>query len=105
MVPTLRALTALDVTADLARIATPIWFVNGLRDHIRIEEQLLLAGTPAATLVVVPAAGHLVALDRPERFADLVSRRCREVDVLAERALPGESWAGVTPHVSHQSQL
>lgn len=73
MVPTLREVARIDLLGSLARIEAPIWFVNGSRDHFRVEEHRMLAAARAGTLVIVPRAGHLVALDRPEEFARLVA--------------------------------
>lgn len=82
VVPTLQELAGLDVRGALTRIECPIWFVNGQRDHFRVEERRMLRATRAGTLVVVPDAGHLVALDQPAAFADLVAAVVDEVDVI-----------------------
>lgn len=81
MVPTLRALRGLDLLGALARIECPIWFVNGARDHFRLEERRLLGAAPAATLVIVPGAGHLVALDRPAAFASILAEAVAGADL------------------------
>lgn len=86
MVPTLRAVGGIDVLASLARIQAPIWFVNGSRDHFRLEERLMLRAAPHATLHVIPRAGHLVALDQPQAFADLVADLMAETDAVAGAA-------------------
>lgn len=81
MVPTLRALRDLDVPAAIGEIECPLWFVNGSRDHFRVEERLMLESARAGTLVVVPRAGHLVALDQPEYFSRLVRELIEDVDL------------------------
>src|SRR5690606_42002584 len=65
MVPTLRALSGFDLLGALARVDAPVWFVNGAWDHFRVEERRVVEAARAATLVVVPGAGHLVSLPRP----------------------------------------
>lgn len=85
MVPALRAIRAIDVEGALARVEYPIWFVNGARDHLRVEERRLLRSAPRATLAHVPRAGHIVALDRPEMFARLVLEVVRHADAALPR--------------------
>lgn len=80
MVPTLRAVGGIDVLAALAGIDCPVWFVNGARDHFRLGERTILAATRAGTLVVVPRAGHLVALDRPAAFHEVLAEVIEQVD-------------------------
>ncbi|GAB2615289.1 alpha/beta hydrolase [Pseudactinotalea suaedae] len=81
MVPTLRAVGGLDVLETLARLETPIWFVNGTLDHFRAEERLLLRAARHATLQLIPRAGHLVALDQPEAFNDVLMDVIEHVDL------------------------
>lgn len=80
MVPTLRAMRQIDVIGALGRLECPIWFVNGARDHFRLEERRLLRAAPHTTLVVVPKAGHLVALDQPSAFADVLDAVTQHVE-------------------------
>jgi pimeloyl-ACP methyl ester carboxylesterase len=72
MVPTLQAVGGIDVLAALAGIECPIWFVNGRLDHFRAEERLLLRAARHATLQLIPRAGHLVALDQPDAFSEVL---------------------------------
>ncbi|WP_168217766.1 alpha/beta fold hydrolase [Occultella kanbiaonis] len=67
----LTAMNEVDTLADLATIEAPIWFVNGAWDHFRTQERRFVAAAQYAQLCVVPGAGHLVSLDRPEAFARL----------------------------------
>lgn len=80
MIPTLEAVGGIDVLAALARIACPTWFVNGTRDHFRAEEQRIVRAARAGTLVLIPGAGHLVALDQPHRFHDVLAEVLAQVD-------------------------
>ncbi|HEX2503112.1 MAG TPA: alpha/beta fold hydrolase [Miltoncostaeaceae bacterium] len=80
-----RALEALagraDRRADLARIAAPTLVLVGSEDGLTPPHfsETLAEGIPSAELVVIPGAGHLTALERPEEFAaavnDFLSRR------------------------------
>lgn len=54
--------------ANLRQIDVPILFVNGKRDHMRLEERKYLAAVPTSELVVVPGAGHDVSSEAPEAF-------------------------------------
>jgi pimeloyl-ACP methyl ester carboxylesterase len=83
MVPTLRAVGTIDVLAALAAIEAPIWFVNGALDHFRIEERLLLRAARAATLQIIPRAGHLVALDQPGAFCSVLADVVEHADATA----------------------
>ncbi len=80
MVPALRAVHRIDMLADLRRIDAPIWFVNGRWDHFRTQERHILRAAPRATLVTVPRASHLVALDRPDEFAAVLLDVVAQVD-------------------------
>lgn len=53
---------------NLKQITVPIWFVNGKRDHLRLEERKYLAAVPTSRLVVIPKAGHDVSFEAPEEF-------------------------------------
>ena len=53
---------------NLKQITVPIWFVNGKRDHLRLEERKYLAAVPTSQLVVIPGAGHDVSFEAPEEF-------------------------------------
>ncbi len=80
-----RALEALagraDRRPDLARIAAPTLVLVGSEDALTPPHfsETLAEGIPGAELVVIPGAGHLTALERPEEFAaavnDFLSRR------------------------------
>ncbi|SDC36704.1 Pimeloyl-ACP methyl ester carboxylesterase [Sanguibacter gelidistatuariae] len=53
---------------NLKQITVPIWFVNGQRDHLRLEEKKYLAAVPTSRLVVIPKAGHDVSFEAPHEF-------------------------------------
>ena len=53
---------------NLKQITVPIWFVNGKRDHLRLEERRYLKAVPTSRLVVIPGAGHDVSFEAPEEF-------------------------------------
>lgn len=59
--------------ADLRALRVPVWFVNGARDTMRLEEQRHLAAAADGTLVVVPRAGHDVNSHAPEAFNRVLS--------------------------------
>ncbi|MBC7291273.1 MAG: alpha/beta fold hydrolase [Actinotalea sp.] len=54
--------------ADLRRLLVPVWFVNGGRDLLRLDERRFLAAHPDAHLTVVPRVGHDVNLFAPAAF-------------------------------------
>jgi len=68
-----------------SQVDVPLWFVNGKRDHMRLEEKRYLAAAPHARLVVVPGAGHDVSSEAPDEYtavllgalADLETGRAR----------------------------
>lgn len=53
---------------NASQVDVPLWFVNGKRDHMRLEEKKYLAAAPHARLVVVPGAGHDVSSDAPDEY-------------------------------------
>ncbi len=57
------------LAADLSRLALPALVVVGERDSPSLEPSRQLAALlPDSELVVVPGAGHVVNLARPEAF-------------------------------------
>jgi pimeloyl-ACP methyl ester carboxylesterase len=67
---TLRCLTTFDRRAELARIAVPTLLIAGERDAAAPARtmQRMAEAIPGARIVVVPEAGHLLHLERPEAF-------------------------------------
>jgi pimeloyl-ACP methyl ester carboxylesterase len=68
-----------DLRDVLPRIAVPallIWGEADARSPLRVARGLEQA-IPAATLVVIPGAGHVSNLEQPERFNDAVREFCR----------------------------
>ena len=53
---------------NAARAQVPVWFVNGRRDHLRLDEKKYLAAVPHARLVVVPGSGHDVSSEAPDEY-------------------------------------
>jgi pimeloyl-ACP methyl ester carboxylesterase len=72
-----RMLSTGDITADLARLpaALPIQIIVGQTDVITPPAGNLeiAAGLPAASVHVIPGAGHALYLEKPEDFNRLVS--------------------------------
>jgi pimeloyl-ACP methyl ester carboxylesterase len=72
-----RMLSTGDITADLARLPAglPIQIIVGQADGITPPAGNLeiAAGFPAASVHVVPGAGHALYLEKPEEFNRLVS--------------------------------
>jgi pimeloyl-ACP methyl ester carboxylesterase len=71
-----------DVSADLARIDVPVLVVVG--EHDRVEPVEVMRGNvagviPGARLDVVPGAGHLLPLERPEQLAARIDTFCKEL--------------------------
>lgn len=80
---------------NVSQVDVPLWFVNGKRDHMRLEEKKYLAAIPHARLVVVPGAGHDVSSEAPDEYtavllgalADLeTGRAVGRADLEARRA-------------------
>ncbi len=63
-----------DRRPDLPRIAAPALVLVGAQDALTppAMAEALAAGLPDAELVVLPGAGHLAPLERPEEFAAAV---------------------------------
>ena len=75
-----------DITGQLAGITAPTLVVNGDEDEACLEPGLLLKRTiPTAGLALVPNSGHLLNLEEPELFNDLI------------RTLIGAAEAGTWP--------
>lgn len=71
------ALTHLAGRSSLANVRAtqiPLWFVNGARDAMRIEEQRHLAAAHDGSLVVIPGAGHDVNTEAPDAFNRVLTR-------------------------------
>lgn len=60
--------------ANVRAARVPVWFVNGARDTMRIEEQKHLAAARDGALVVIPGAGHDVNLEAPSAFNRVLTR-------------------------------
>ncbi len=78
----LRELRMLDVRGCLRRIQAPVWFVNGSRDHFRLQERRMLAATRNGRLVRIPRANHMVSFARPDLFNQVL---VEALDTLAPR--------------------
>lgn len=71
------ALTHLAGRSSIANVRAtqvPLWFVNGARDAMRIEEQRHLAAARDGSLVVIPGAGHDVNTEAPAAFNRVLTR-------------------------------
>lgn len=80
MADLLTGLRETDPLGDLARVACPVWLVNGRWDHFRLQERRFVAAARDARLVVVPRATHLVSLVQPVAFARVLLAVLEEVD-------------------------
>ena len=60
--------------ANVRAAQVPVWFVNGARDAMRIEEQKHLAAARDGALVVIPGAGHDVNMEAPSAFNRVLTR-------------------------------
>lgn len=60
--------------ASTRALRVPVWFVNGARDRLRLEESRHVAAADRGALVVVPDAGHDVNSDAPDAFNRVLSR-------------------------------
>lgn len=66
----IRMLNRPDSTADLAAYGGPVLVVAGAEDELTpvAEAEAMAASAPAATLVVIPRAGHLANIESPDVF-------------------------------------
>ncbi len=71
----IQALDGWNREAELARVACPALVVVGEDDgeELRAQAEVLATGIPRARKVVIPKAGHRVALEQPEALANAVS--------------------------------
>ncbi|MFC7878074.1 alpha/beta fold hydrolase [Isoptericola sp. NPDC057391] len=60
--------------ASTRALRVPVWFVNGARDRMRLEESRHVAAAERGALVVVPDAGHDVNSDAPDAFNRVLTR-------------------------------
>jgi pimeloyl-ACP methyl ester carboxylesterase len=76
----LRAMAEADQRDLLPRIAAPtllIWGELDARSPLSVARQFKHA-IPDAKLVVIPGAGHMSNIEKPESFNDAVREFCRE---------------------------
>jgi 3-oxoadipate enol-lactonase len=66
----MRCLTTFDRRDDIARIAAPTLLIAGERDPLAPPRTMrrMAEAIPGARLVVIPASGHLIHLERPAAF-------------------------------------
>jgi 3-oxoadipate enol-lactonase len=69
------AIAGLDYFAQLDRIACPTLAIAGSADHAATPEMVkeIADGIPGATLNIIPDAGHLSVVERPDAFLQIVS--------------------------------
>jgi pimeloyl-ACP methyl ester carboxylesterase len=66
----LAACNAFDVTSRLGDISVPVTIIVGEEDRLTPVKysQFLLQGIPGSQLTVIPGAGHLVMVEKPNEF-------------------------------------
>lgn len=75
----LSIMAATDLNSVLPTISVPtllVWGELDVRSPLRIAHEFVKA-IPSATLVVIPACGHVTNLDRPDEFNRVVREFCR----------------------------
>lgn len=100
MVDALTSMARTRPREDLARLACPVWLVNGRWDHFRLGERGALRAAPGARLVVVPGATHLVSVVRPIAFTRVLLEALAEVEQ-REGGAPRGQEAGSAPRSDH----
>jgi pimeloyl-ACP methyl ester carboxylesterase len=70
---TMEALCNYDVPSHLSAVKCPTLVVYGDRDAIRDKDDRVAKGIPGARLHVIPDAGHIPQLERPEEVARVVA--------------------------------
>lgn len=75
-----RAMASFDLTGLLARVPVPVLVVNGTADLLTTpgDARRLARAIPDARLELVSGAGHMVMLERAERFGALLCGFARE---------------------------
>jgi len=75
-----RAMASFDLTGQLARVPVPVLVVNGTADLLTTpgDARRLARAIPDARLELVSGAGHMVMLERAERFGALLCGFARE---------------------------
>ena len=86
----LAGMADVDTYADITRIESPIWFVNGRWDHFRLHEQRFVAAARDGRLVLIPGATHLVSLVRPVAFNRVLLELVDEVGARSSRPVDAE---------------
>jgi pimeloyl-ACP methyl ester carboxylesterase len=76
---TVLALAACDTRDLLPQIKVPtllLWGADDVRSPLDVAEQFR-AAIPAATLIVIPGAGHMSSWEQPARFNEAIREFCR----------------------------
>ena len=84
----LRSLAGVDIATALARIAMPLWFVNGQFDQLRVNESLFRRLAPQAELILVPRTTHLITNMRPRVFNAVLRLAIATIEAGASSASP-----------------
>lgn len=87
LVPIVKTLRAMDVTAALDNIDVPTLVVVGARDRLtpRAAARYLATAIHGAELAVIPHSGHMPMLEHPEEFNAVLRRFLKQ---------PGASYGG-----------
>ena len=92
----LGAIAAADLRDVLPRVAVPtllVWGELDARSPLSVAREFARA-IPHAELVVIPGAGHMSNLERPDEFNAAVRTFCRRVGDAPGLLLPCKSTAG-----------
>jgi pimeloyl-ACP methyl ester carboxylesterase len=81
LVPILRAFLDENYYSRLGEITLPCTVVYGLSDKTTpaLHSEAIAQGIPNAELVRVPAAGHLINWEAPERIAEIIQLAAQPV--------------------------
>ena len=73
MVRSLQALKKVDLTGSLGSVAVPTLVIGSAADRaIPVEQSTLAGGIPGSKVVILPEAGHVSPLERPEEVSKLL---------------------------------
>ncbi|GAA1491370.1 alpha/beta fold hydrolase [Brachybacterium sacelli] len=70
VVPTMAAVTGLDLRAELRRIPVPVTILSPRFDQLRMHERSFARAAPRGRVVTLGYGTHLVNLTQPERFTE-----------------------------------
>lgn len=78
----MQACNKVDLTAQLAKIASPALVICGAQDKMTPPDasKALAAEIPNARLALIEGAGHMVMMEKPDEFNEALTHFCQEIN-------------------------